>query len=141
MGVRGSTLFGAWVLGLGLLVLCAHAHARWNPLTSGISEEDVSRYHDWFVSQMRAPEAPFPGPCCGDEEHYGGDGHYVDVRTLPNGHYEVFVKEAGAWMLYPFPVNPSYPNPTGENVAWYVAYRINDSWSVTWFCLRLAQGT
>ena len=103
-------------------------------------------YHDWFLAQRTEPEymgpnsRPLIGPCCGDEEHYGGDGRYVDVRSLPEGHYEVFVKEAGMWMLYPKPVNPDHDNPTGHNVAWYVAYKIEDHWSVNWFCLRLAQG-
>ena len=125
-------LLSAAAIGAAIL---APAHGAWHG--------PDGPYHQWFVGQMQEP--PDLGPCCGDEEHYGGDGRYVDVKTLPGGQYEVFVREAGTWIVYPKTVNPSYPNPTGQNVAWYLAYKIPDSdghahWDVKWFCLRLAQG-
>ena len=118
-----------------LLVASAQAFGAWHG--------PVGPYHDWFVRQMQEP--PDGGPCCGDEEHFGGDGRYVDVRSRPDGQYEVFIREEGAWVVYPKSVNPAYANPTGQNVAWYVAYKVPDPsgvarWDVRWFCLRLAQG-
>src|SRR5579864_8500540 len=113
------------------------------PRAFGSWQGPAGPFHEWFVKQMQEP--PEMGPCCGDEEHYGGDGRYVDVRSLPSGQHEVFVKEAATWILYPKAVKADYPNPTGQNVAWYIAYRIPESdgaahWEVRWFCLRLAQG-
>lgn len=120
---------------LGLLVIAFFhypAHAKWNPLTSGISTEQISAYHDWFLAQKQETGAP----CCGDEEHYGGDGHYVNVRRIGNV-YQVFVKELGFYATYEGPVNPNHENPTGQNVAWYVV----DGHDIRWYCLRLASGT
>ena len=120
---------------------------RWDPATSNISAQEVSQFHDWFVTQLQERDAVElkPTPCCGDEEHYGGDGRYVDVRSAGNGRYEVFVEELGQWVLYPKPVNPAHLNPTGQNVAWLKVYTIPDgvggkTHQVIWFCLRLAQG-
>ena len=101
-------------------------------------------YSGWFKAQMQEPTAGEHGPtsCCGDEENAGGDGRFVDVRSLGNGQYEVFIKEFNSWLLYPKPVNPNYPNPTGKNVVWIKLWinPINQQLEINWFCLRLAQG-
>ena len=96
-------------------------------------------YHQWFTTQMQEPPNQTT-PCCGDEEHFGGDGHYVQVRSIGVDRYEVFVPELRQWILYPRTVDPTHPNPTGQNVAWYVIYNVGDQASITWYCLRLAQG-
>ena len=92
-------------------------------------------YSQWFKSQMQEPPNQTIS-CCGDEEHFGGDGRYVDVRSV-GGYWEVFVREKNEWVLYPYPVNPEHSNPTGQNVAWY---RIDED-SIIWYCLRLSGGT
>lgn len=121
---------------------------RWDPDKSGISAQQVAEFHSWFVTQLQEPDSieRKPGPCCGDEEHYGGDGRYVEVRSVGNGRYEVFVAELGKWVLYPKQVNPDHPNPTGRNVAWLKIYNMPDGMGgsvhqIAWYCLRLAQGT
>lgn len=130
-----STLVVAWALAAGLL----------SPVAYAAYDGPPGPYHDWFVTQRQEQNPDCRGcgvaPCCGDEEHYGGDGRFVDVRPSAGGRYEVFVREAAQWMVYPLAVNPDYPNPTGQNIAWYIAYKIGDHWDVNWFCLRLASGT
>lgn len=130
-----------------VLATMSQSFGHWDVRTSGISAEQVAEYHDWFVTQLQERDSveSKPTPCCGDEEHYGGDGRYVDVRSVGDGKYEVFVTELARWVLYPKPVNPGYPNPTGRNVAWLYIYATPDGQGgktqhVTWFCLRLAQG-
>ncbi len=144
ISVLPLTVIGALAL---VLVAMSPSFGRWNPATSGIPAQEVSQFHDWFVSQQqeRDPAELKPAPCCGDEEHYGGDGRYVKVRSVGNGHYEVFVDEVGQWVRYPKPVNPDHPNPTGRNVAWLKVYTMPDgdggtTHQIIWFCLRLAQG-
>lgn len=129
----------AALLGLLLIIVIrSEAHAHWNPLTSGISAEQATQYSSWFVTQ-RQEESNIS--CCGDEEHAGGDGHYVDVRHIGDT-YQIFVRELGIWVIYPNAVNPSHKNPTGQNVAWYKISRPKGSLpTITWYCLRLAEGT
>ena len=129
--INTAILVAALIAAFAIAMLASIA-ARAHPM-------DVP-YHDWYVSQLRYPEdssAPPASSCCGDTN---GDAREVDVRSLPNGHYEVFVPETQTWMLYPLAVNPDYVNPTGANIAWYIAYKIGDHWTVNFFCLRLAQG-
>ena len=133
-------LIAALAIGLAVIPQC---YGRWDPNTSGISAEQISEFHDWFVTQLQEPDTVERkrSPCCGDEENYGGDGRYVDVRSVGDGNYEVFVAELGQWVLYPKSVKPDYPNPTGRNVAWLYVYKTpTGRQQVTWFCLRLAQG-
>lgn len=86
----------------------------------------------WFLSQKQVNGV---SPCCGDEEHVGGDGHYVNVRNLGQG-YEVEID--GVWVLYPLPIDKSYhSNPTGRNVVWYT----KGEGYINFYCLRLAEGT
>lgn len=143
--IRFLSDISVWILGLlSALLLCAAlflssslAFAKWNPLTSGISAEQVSEYHNWFLAQQQEGG----GPCCGDEEHAGGDGHYVDVRAVGPNLYEVFVRELDMWVTYPKSVNAYHENPTGKNVAWYRVVHAGNETTVVWFCLRLANGT
>ena len=143
---------GATVFAL-LMAAVVKSQARWNPVTSGISAEQASQYSAWFKTQKMEPgeyavrdldeHIRSPRNCCGDEEHAGGDGHYVKVEHRADGYY-VFVREFERWVLYPYHVNPDHENPTGQNVAWY-AISPGDGPShkgldITWYCLRLATG-
>jgi len=142
-------------LPLSLLVALAivfasvpQSFAHWDPDKSGISAQEVAEFHTWFTTQLQEPNAieRKPTPCCGDEEHFGGDGRYVEVRSVGDGRYEVFVNEVGKWVLYPKRVNPDHLNPTGRNVAWLKVYDMPDGMGgtlhqIAWYCLRLAQGT
>lgn len=133
------------IAGLILVGVMAHqaAHAEWHG--------PVGPYHEWFLAQRQDVLDPTVsgregaiingGPCCGDEEHVGGDGHYVDVRSIGGGKYEVFVREVGQWVLFPLPVK-WHENPTGQNVAWYtITPGEHGQMTINWYCLRLAEGT